>query len=78
MLTLSAGKELLMLCAGIQDPLKLQLTELAKVDNISWQAIPEGVAGLWQRNSTAAATDSDIGTSQGNMMLLACMCAEPE
>lgn len=46
-----------MLCTGIQDPLKLQLTQLAKVDNISWQAIPEGVAGLWKRNSTAAATE---------------------
>lgn len=67
-----------MLCAGIQDPLKLQLTQLAKVDNTFWQAIPEGVAGLWKRNGTAAAIESELGTSQGNMALLACMYAEPE
>lgn len=69
-----------MLCAGVQDSLKLQLTQLAKVDNISWQAIPEGVAGLWKCNSTAAATVSKHRhqPKQHDAVFLACMCAEPE
>ena len=63
MLTFTTREELLMLCAGVQHPFKLQLTELSQVDNICWQAIPQWVVGSGKGNGTAA-TAADGSASQ--------------
>lgn len=39
-LTLAIGEELLMLCAGIEHALQLQLTQLALFNCLSWKAVP--------------------------------------
>ncbi len=52
-LTLSTGKKIEVLCAGVEYALELQLTQLAIVHNVIGNAVVQWIAGCWQLDGTA-------------------------